>query len=117
MRRRGDKSIDRGKHANCDTIHKELSGDENLVPLKFAILAVFLFYRYKFLSRVKDKNCTDCRVGQEDVPITDLTHNQLEFNSYFIKLTGSLMQQKRGNTFKSDKPLISIEDLRMFSIK
>ncbi len=30
--------------------------DKNIVPLKVAILAAFLFYRYKFLSRAKDKN-------------------------------------------------------------
>ncbi|ACX65444.1 hypothetical protein GYMC10_3189 [Paenibacillus sp. Y412MC10] len=30
-----------------------LSG-ENMVPLKVANLAAFLFYRYKFLSRVED---------------------------------------------------------------
>ena len=33
-----------------------VSGDKNKVPLKVAIIAAFLFYRYKFLSRVKDKN-------------------------------------------------------------
>ncbi|EGG33996.1 hypothetical protein HMPREF9412_3158 [Paenibacillus sp. HGF5] len=27
-----------------------------MVPLKVAIVAAFLFYRYKFLSRVEDKN-------------------------------------------------------------
>jgi len=34
----------------------ELSGDKNKVPLKVAIVAAFLFYRYKFLSRAQDKN-------------------------------------------------------------
>ncbi|MBB3128617.1 hypothetical protein FHS19_003271 [Paenibacillus rhizosphaerae] len=33
-----------------------MSGDKNIVPLKVAILAAFLFYRYKFLSQAKDKN-------------------------------------------------------------
>ncbi|MET3849073.1 hypothetical protein ABIE48_003006 [Paenibacillus sp. OAE614] len=33
-----------------------LSGDKNIVPLKVAIIAAFLFYRNKFLSRVEDKN-------------------------------------------------------------
>ncbi len=33
-----------------------VSGDKNMVPLEVAILAAFLFYRYKFLSRTKDKN-------------------------------------------------------------
>ncbi|PJN54884.1 hypothetical protein PAEVO_16050 [Paenibacillus sp. GM2FR] len=33
-----------------------LSEDKNMVLLKVAKIAAFLFYRYKFLSRVKDKN-------------------------------------------------------------
>ncbi|WP_145133355.1 hypothetical protein [Paenibacillus sp. Y412MC10] len=33
-----------------------VSKDKNIVPLKVAILAAFLFYRYKFLSRAQDKN-------------------------------------------------------------
>ncbi|WP_272036589.1 hypothetical protein [Paenibacillus sp. JJ-100] len=34
---------------------KIVEGQEH-VPIKVAILAAFLFYRYKFLSRAKDKN-------------------------------------------------------------
>lgn len=34
----------------------EVSDDKNIDPLKVANLATFLFYRYKFLSRVEDKN-------------------------------------------------------------
>ncbi len=34
----------------------QVSQDKILFPLRVAILAVFLFYRYKFLSRVEDKN-------------------------------------------------------------
>ncbi|RED40295.1 hypothetical protein C7820_1452 [Paenibacillus sp. VMFN-D1] len=37
-------------------IVRAVSKDKNIVPLKVAILAAFLFYRYKFLSRVEDKN-------------------------------------------------------------
>ncbi len=32
-----------------------VEGQEH-VPIEVAILAVFLFYRYKFLSQAKDKN-------------------------------------------------------------
>ncbi|SDK43851.1 hypothetical protein SAMN05428961_10280 [Paenibacillus sp. OK060] len=31
-----------------------LSGDKNIVPLDVAILAAFLFYRYKLVSRAKE---------------------------------------------------------------
>ncbi|MEC0206939.1 HAMP domain-containing protein [Paenibacillus lautus] len=34
----------------------QVSGDKNIVPLRVAIIAAFSFYRYKFLSRVEDKN-------------------------------------------------------------
>gem|GEM_PF-2947437 len=34
----------------------QMSGDKNIFPMKVASLAAFLFYRYKFLSRVEDKN-------------------------------------------------------------
>ena len=37
-------------------IGHQMSRDKKMIPLKVAILATFLFYRYKFLSRVMDKN-------------------------------------------------------------
>ncbi|KKO51593.1 hypothetical protein XI25_24285 [Paenibacillus sp. DMB20] len=56
-------------------IRIKLSRDKNMVPLKVAILAAFLFYRYKFLSRAKDKNlyrlpkwirtCSNFHIGQD----------------------------------------------------
>ncbi|GGH50447.1 hypothetical protein GCM10008014_15570 [Paenibacillus silvae] len=33
----------------------DVEGQEH-IPIKVAIIAAFLFYRYKFLSRAKDKN-------------------------------------------------------------
>ncbi|KFN11424.1 hypothetical protein DJ90_6406 [Paenibacillus macerans] len=33
-----------------------MSEDKYIVPLKVAILEAILFYQYKFLSRVEDKN-------------------------------------------------------------
>ncbi|GAK40670.1 hypothetical protein PUW24_20515 [Paenibacillus urinalis] len=67
-----------------------VEGQEH-IPIEVAILAAFLFYRYKFVSRVKDKNlyrlpkltrtCSDYRLDKY------LT----EFYSYFIKLTGRLV--------------------------
>ncbi|ETT66678.1 hypothetical protein C172_06289 [Paenibacillus sp. FSL H8-457] len=44
--------IDRIKEPHM-RLNYYLSG-ENMVPLKVANLAAFLFYRYKFLSRVED---------------------------------------------------------------
>ncbi|WP_339296962.1 hypothetical protein MKY92_16585 [Paenibacillus sp. FSL R5-0623] len=36
-------------------IFRIVEGQEH-VPIQVAIIAAFLFYRYKFLSRAKDKN-------------------------------------------------------------
>ncbi len=38
-----------------DTTHKDVEGQEH-GPIEVANLAAFLCYRYKYLSRVKDKN-------------------------------------------------------------
>ncbi|WP_430200425.1 NUDIX domain-containing protein [Paenibacillus lautus] len=42
--------------STTNTGFQKMSRDKNMVPLKVAIIAAFLFYRYKFLSRAKDKN-------------------------------------------------------------
>lgn len=45
----------------------DVEGQEH-APIKVAIAATFLFYRYKFMSRA---TCTDYWNGQEPGPITD----------------------------------------------
>ncbi|MFE0559980.1 hypothetical protein MKY48_17105 [Paenibacillus sp. FSL W8-0187] len=45
--------------------------EQEHIPLEVAILAAFLFYGYKFLSRFEDKDLYDCPKGQEHGPITD----------------------------------------------
>ncbi|WP_340386312.1 hypothetical protein [Paenibacillus sp. FSL F4-0100] len=53
----GDPSGAELRHLPDDELYGVyVSGDKNIVPLKVANLAAFLFYRYKFLSRVEDKN-------------------------------------------------------------
>ena len=42
-----------------------MSGDKNIVTLKVAKIAAFQFYRYKFLSRVEDKNLYRLPIRQE----------------------------------------------------
>jgi hypothetical protein len=42
-------------HDDLERQERPVEGQEH-VPIEVAILAAFLFYRYKFLSQVKDKN-------------------------------------------------------------
>ncbi|KAA8745448.1 hypothetical protein [Paenibacillus sp. UASWS1643] len=58
---------------NIENVAEDLKAVEGqeLDPIKVAILAAFLFYRYKFLSRAKDKNLYDCQNGQKHSLITD----------------------------------------------
>ncbi|WP_311200743.1 helix-turn-helix transcriptional regulator [Paenibacillus sp. p3-SID867] len=51
-----DRWVSKFSKAWTSGLNRLMSRDKNMVPLKVANLAAFLFYRYKFLSRVEDKN-------------------------------------------------------------
>ncbi|GIO59931.1 hypothetical protein J43TS9_15050 [Paenibacillus cineris] len=48
-----------------DSLRAFFVGGQEHVPIEAAFLAAFLFYRYKFMSQVKDKNIVRLPIRDE----------------------------------------------------
>ncbi|WP_081718047.1 MULTISPECIES: helix-turn-helix domain-containing protein [unclassified Paenibacillus] len=48
-----------------------MSRDQNMVPLKSLFLRLFYFIGTSSCPELRTRTCTDCRNGQEHIPITD----------------------------------------------